>query len=147
MPSLAEPSSVLFRCLAQAGAARGSENRPVINFPAAGGWWFWHIRGCVFPWSGEQTIETRGLGRERGEGRGSGAPAGTLCRSAPLSPGGSQQNSPPPPIQPKPRGAPGIWVGPRSRRMQPPAQRGCLAKCHIGGPALASYVMARAQES
>ena len=38
MPSLAQP--VLFRCLAQAGAARGSENRPVINFPAAGGWWF-----------------------------------------------------------------------------------------------------------
>lgn len=35
MPSPAQP--VLFRCLAQAGAARGSENRPVINFPAAGG--------------------------------------------------------------------------------------------------------------
>lgn len=35
MPSPVQP--VLFRCLDQAGAARGSENRPVINFPAAGG--------------------------------------------------------------------------------------------------------------
>jgi hypothetical protein len=43
-----------------------------------------------FPEAGEQTIETRGLLREKGEGRGSGAPAGTLCRSAPLSLDGSK---------------------------------------------------------
>lgn len=46
-----------------------------------------------FPEAGEQTIETRGLRRERGEGRGSRAPAGTLQVSSFVS-GRSKQTPP-----------------------------------------------------
>lgn len=48
-PHARPTQSVLFRCLAQAGAARGSENGPVINFPAAGVGGAFDTSEAVFP--------------------------------------------------------------------------------------------------
>lgn len=95
-----------------------------------------HPRLCL---SLKRGADNRDTWTEKGEGkgRGSGTPAGTLCRSAPLSPGGSEQTPNPPLSRPKPGGTLISWQELGTGELSP-WPRSCLAKCPGGGLASAS---------